>query len=112
MKRQATMDDAKPRTPPGPELPQQLGPDFYREARLHIARLEAERLCRERLTLGDIERMAKIPLGASCSPNAIRRAIDSGHSHSPEIRRHVKEEAEPDVVVMRGRRATDMAAEV
>ena len=33
------MDDAKPRTPLGPELPQQLDPDFYREARLHIARL-------------------------------------------------------------------------
>ena len=106
------MDDAKPRTPLGPELPQQLGPDFYREARLHIARLEAGRLCRERLTLADIERRAKIPLGASCWPDAIRRAIDSGHSHSPEIRQHDKQEAEPGVVVMRDRRATDMTAKV
>jgi hypothetical protein len=106
------MDDAKPRTPLGPELPQQLGPDFYREARLHIARLEAGRLCRERLTLADIERRAAIPLGASCSPDAIRRAIDSGHSHSPEIRQHDKQEAEPGVVVMRDRRATDMTAKV
>jgi hypothetical protein len=45
------MDDAKPQivsTPLSPELPQQLDPDFYREARLHIARLTAERLLRER----------------------------------------------------------------
>ena len=106
------MDDAKPRTPLGAELPQQLGPDFYRDAQLHIARLEAGRLCRERLTLADIERRDKIPLGASCSPDAIRRAIDSGHSHSPEIRRHDKQEVEPGVVVMRNRRATDMTAGV
>ena len=106
------MDDANPRTPLGPELPQQLGPDFYRDARLHIERLEAGRLCRERLTLADIERRDKIPLGASCSPDAIRRAIDSGHSHSPEIRRHDKQEVEPGVVVMRNRRTTDMTAEV
>jgi hypothetical protein len=105
------MDDAKLRTPLGPELPQQLGPDFYREARLHIARLEAGRLCRERL-IADIERRAKIPLGASCAADAIRRAIDSGHSHSPEITRHDQQEAEPGVLVMCGRRATDMAAEV
>jgi hypothetical protein len=106
------MDDAKPRTPLGPELPQQFGPDFYREARLHITRLEAGRLCRERLTLADIERRAKIPLGASCSPDAIQRAIDSGRSHRPEIRQHDKQEAEPGVVVMRDRRATGMMAEV
>ena len=106
------MDDAKPGTPLGPELPQQLGPDLYREARLHIARLEAERSCRERLTLADIEKRAKIPLGAICAPDAIRRAIDRGHSHCPEIRRHDKQEAVAGVVVMRDRRATDMTAEV
>jgi hypothetical protein len=48
-----------------PELPQQLDPDFYREALLHIARLTAERLLRERSALDDIERRAKITLGAS-----------------------------------------------
>jgi hypothetical protein len=105
------MDDAKTRTPLGPELPQQLGPDSYQEARLHIARLEVERLRRERLRLADTERRAKIPLGASCSPDAIRRAIDSGHSRSPEIKRPDKQEAEPGVVVMRGRRSTDLRAE-
>jgi hypothetical protein len=106
------MDDANPRTPLGPELPRQLDPDFYREAQLHIARLEAGRLCRQRLTLADIERRAKIPLGASCAPDTIRRAIDRGHSHSPEIRQHDKQEAVPGVVVMRDRRITDMTAEV
>jgi hypothetical protein len=62
------MDDAKLQivcTPPGPELPEQLDPDFYREALLHIARLTADRLLRERSALADIERRAQIPLGAS-----------------------------------------------
>jgi hypothetical protein len=54
-----------------PELPQELDPDFYREALLHIERLTAERLLRERSALSDIERRAKIPLGASRSPDAI-----------------------------------------
>jgi len=68
------MDDAKLQivsTPLSPELPQELDPDFYREALLHIARLTAERLLRERSALADIERRAKIPLGASRSPDAI-----------------------------------------
>ena len=62
------MDDAKPQivsTPLSPELPQQFDPDFYREARLHIERLAAERLHREQSALDDIERRVKIPLGAS-----------------------------------------------
>jgi hypothetical protein len=69
------MDDAKPQIAHAPlddpKLPQELDLEFYREARLHIARLTAERLLRERSALGDIERRAKIPLGASRSPGAI-----------------------------------------
>jgi len=69
------MDDAKLQVghapPDDPELPEQLDPDFYREALLHIARLTAERLLRERSALADIERRAQIPLGASRSPDAI-----------------------------------------
>jgi hypothetical protein len=64
------MDDAKPQivsTPLSPELPQQLDTAFYREARLHIARLTAERLHRERSASADIEKRVKIPLGASRS---------------------------------------------
>ncbi len=60
------MGDAKlqiARTPLGPDLPQQLDPDFYREVLLHIARLEVERLLRERSALDDIERRAKTPSG-------------------------------------------------
>jgi hypothetical protein len=64
-----TMDDAKLQIAHAPlddpELPEQLDPDFYREALLHIARLTADRLLRERSALADIERRAKIPLGAS-----------------------------------------------
>ena len=64
-----TMDDAKLQTAraplDAPELPEQFDPDFYREALLHIARLTAARLVRERSALADIERRAKIPLGAS-----------------------------------------------
>ena len=63
------MDDAKLQIDhaplDGPDLPEQLDPDFYREALLHIARLTADRLLRERSILADIERRAKIPLGAS-----------------------------------------------
>ncbi len=69
------MDDAKLQIAHAPlddpELPEQLDPDFYREALLHIARLTAERLVRERSALADIERRAKIPLGASRIPDAI-----------------------------------------
>ncbi len=69
------MDDAKLQIAHAPlddpELPQQLDPDFYREALLHIARLTAERLLRERSALADIERRAKIPLGVARSPDAI-----------------------------------------
>jgi len=65
------MDDAKLQIAHAPlddpELPQQLDPDFYREAPLHIARLTAERLLRERSALADIERRAKIPLGVARS---------------------------------------------
>ena len=64
------MDDAKPqtvRTPPSPELPREFDADFYREARLHIARLTAERLRREQSALDDIERRVKIILGVSRS---------------------------------------------
>jgi hypothetical protein len=68
------MDDAKLQIDHAPlndpERPQEL--DFYREALLHIARLTADRLLRERSALADIERRAKIPLGASPSPDAIR----------------------------------------
>jgi DNA replication initiation complex subunit (GINS family) len=44
------------------ELLQELDPDFYREARLHIARVELKQLRRERSAVADIERRAKIPL--------------------------------------------------
>ena len=69
------MDDAKFQTAHAPlddpERPQELDPDFYREALLHIARLTAARLLRERSALADIERRAKIPLGASTWSDAI-----------------------------------------
>ena len=62
------MDDAKLQIAHAPlddpEPPEQPDPDFYREALLHIARLTADRLLRERSALADIERRAKIPLGA------------------------------------------------
>jgi hypothetical protein len=67
-----TMDDAKlqiAHAPLGePELPEQVDPGFHREALLHIARLTADRLLRERSALADIERRAKIPLAASTRP--------------------------------------------
>ncbi len=53
------------------ELLQQLDPDFYREARLHIAHIELEQLLRERKALADIERRSKIPLGTSRPAAAI-----------------------------------------
>jgi hypothetical protein len=53
------------------ELLQKLDPDFYREARLHIARVELEQLRRERSAFADIERRVKIPLGKSRSPVAL-----------------------------------------
>src|ERR1022692_3865381 len=63
------MDDAKLQIAHAPlddpERPQDLDPDFYREALLHIARLTADRLFRERSAFADVERRAKIPLGAS-----------------------------------------------
>jgi hypothetical protein len=68
------MDDRRPQivcTPPSPELPQQLDPEFYREALLHIARLAAERLLQERGTSADIESRSKIPLGTSRPLDAI-----------------------------------------
>jgi hypothetical protein len=81
MKRHTTMDDAKLRTTHAPrvdpEPSQELDPEFYREALLHIARLTTERLLRERSALADIERRAKIPLMASKSPDAI--TIESVH---------------------------------
>ena len=43
------------------ELLLRLDPDFYREARLHIARVELEQLRRERSAFADIERRVKIP---------------------------------------------------
>jgi DNA replication initiation complex subunit (GINS family) len=45
------------------QLLQQLDPDFYRETRLHIARVELEQLRRERSAFADIERRSKISLG-------------------------------------------------
>lgn len=45
------------------ELLQRLDPDFYREVRLAVARVELEHLRRQRPALADIERRAKIPLG-------------------------------------------------
>lgn len=75
MKKAATMDDAKLQIANAPlddpELPERLDPDFYREALLHIARLTAARLLRERSASADIERRAKIPLGPSHIPDAI-----------------------------------------
>ncbi len=54
------------------ELLQELDPDFYREARLHIARVELEQLRRERGAFADIERRAKIPLAKSRYADPIR----------------------------------------
>jgi hypothetical protein len=69
------MDDAKFQiayaTLDEPALPEQVDPDFYREALLHIARLTADRLLRERSALADIERRAKIPIAASRSPDVM-----------------------------------------
>jgi hypothetical protein len=83
------MDDAKLQnvsTPPDDsELPQQLDPDFYREALLHIARLAAERLLQERGTSADIERRSKIPLGTS-------RPLDAIPAKSIEIEESVEHE--------------------
>jgi DNA replication initiation complex subunit (GINS family) len=45
------------------QLLQQLDPDFYRETRLHIARVELEQLRQDRSAFADIERRSKIPLG-------------------------------------------------
>jgi len=53
------------------ELLQELDPDFYREARLHIARVELKQLRRERSAFADIERRANISLVKSRSPDAI-----------------------------------------
>ncbi len=67
------MDDAKFKIAHAPldepELPDQVDPDFYREALLHIARLTADRVLRERSALADIERRAKIPIAGSHSPD-------------------------------------------
>jgi hypothetical protein len=69
------MDDAKFQIAyapsDGPALPEQVDPDFYREALLHIARLTADRLLRERSALADIDRRAKIPIAASHSPDDV-----------------------------------------
>ena len=53
------------------ELLKELDPDFYREARLHMAHVELEHLRRERLSLAEIERRAKIPLGKARPAEAI-----------------------------------------
>ncbi len=69
------MDDVKSQTAHArldePEIPEQVDTDFYREALLHIARLTADRLLRERSALADVERRAKIPLAAFHSPDAV-----------------------------------------
>ena len=51
-----------------------LDPDFYREARLHIARVQLAQLLREREAWVDIERRSKIPLGHPRSAAAISGA--------------------------------------
>ena len=56
------------------KLLQELDPDFYREARLHIARLELEQLRRERSAFADIERRAKIPLSRYSGAQSIKDA--------------------------------------
>jgi hypothetical protein len=43
----------------------ELDPDFYRETRLHIARVELEQLRQDHSAFADIERRSKIPLGIS-----------------------------------------------
>jgi hypothetical protein len=48
-----------------PELLQELDPDFYRETRLHIARVELEQLRQDGSAFAEIERRSKIPLGIS-----------------------------------------------
>ena len=53
------------------DLLQELDPDFYRATRLHIARVELEQLRQDRSAFADIERRSKIPLGSSCSADAL-----------------------------------------
>jgi hypothetical protein len=57
------------------ELLKELDPDFYREARLHMAHVELEHLRRERSSLAEVERRAKIPLGKSRPGDAIAARI-------------------------------------
>jgi hypothetical protein len=47
------------------KLPRELDPDFYRETRLRIVRVELEQLRQDRSAFADIERRSKIPLGIS-----------------------------------------------
>jgi hypothetical protein len=75
LEKAATMDDVKLQIAHAPldepEIPEQVDTDFHREALLHIARLTADRLLRERSALADVERRAKIPLALSPSPDAM-----------------------------------------
>jgi hypothetical protein len=50
---------------------QELDPGFYRETRLHIARVELEQLRQDRSAPADIERRSKVPLGISRSGDAM-----------------------------------------
>jgi hypothetical protein len=70
------------------ELLEYIDPDYYRSARLLIARAELEQLRQGRSVFVDVERRSKIPLGMSRSPGScsqllVRPAIIQ--SFSPEV---------------------------
>jgi hypothetical protein len=60
-----------------PDFLQQLDLDYYRAARLLIARAQLEQLRKEHLELADIERRSKIPLGTSPLVNGGRLLLDA-----------------------------------
>jgi hypothetical protein len=70
------------------EALQQIDPDYYRSARLLIARAELEQLRQWRSALLDVERRSKIPLGMSRSPDRYGRLFVRAailQSNSPEV---------------------------
>jgi hypothetical protein len=62
------------------ELLHQIDSDYYRTARLLIARAELEQLRRRRSAMVDVGARSKIPLGMSRSPEALR---DGRPIHQP-----------------------------
>jgi hypothetical protein len=62
------------------ELLHQIDSDYYRSARLLIARAELEQLRHRRSAMADVDRRSKIPLGMSRLPEAPR---DGRPIHQP-----------------------------